>query len=159
MLAKQGFYGNILPALLTFNCCQVHVQFCIWNSEWQSLTILKTEKCILKKNPVAFFCFVWNPCFLQVRSVFITSENVSRPSYSIWLPSIIPKETATHMSPCKEIGRKKEKKKSLQRRNGLDIAVTQGGLSALPVENFIACLLRWNLSLTLPTASQDVDVV
>lgn len=32
-------------------------------------------------------------------------------------------------------------------------------MSALPVENFIACLLSWNLSLTLPNASQDADFV
>lgn len=39
-------------------------------------------------------------------SVFITSENVSRPSYSTWLQSTIPKQTATCKSPCKQIGRK-----------------------------------------------------
>ena len=116
-----------------------------------------------RKNPVAFLlCLKTVVFFPQVGSVFITSENVSRPSYSIWLQSIIPKQTATYMSPWKQIGRNPRflfLRKLSQRRNGLDIAVIQGALSALPVENFIACLLCWNLSLTLPTASQDVDFV
>lgn len=117
-----------------------------------------------KKHPVAFLlCLKTLVFFLQVGSVFITSENVSRPSYSIWLQSIIPTQTATYMSPCKQIGRKASflkkiftKEKWLRRCSnpGRFVCSSCGELYSLfttlkSVSHFTNCFPRCWLCLTM----------